>query len=440
MAEVKKEKTENITITMTELVLQNVDRSRADLRKWWRSLQQAELISYPNRSPLYDLYERAVLDGHLKGLMSKKYKAVLNKKFHYEIKGKRVEAMDDIIRSARFRAMMRRLLESKGWGLTGLEFIPGSKLSFVNIPRKHIKPEYKVISIEQNGFEGYDYTKQPFIHVVEDEERFGLLLSSVPYTILKSGSLSDLAQYIELYGQPIRKGTYPGDDPEAKAELKSALKEAGASFSVILPEGTNIEIIGDHVTAGNGQAHEVLFSQVNNELSILWLGNTETTSNDNGGSNAKSQEHSKQQKEIHKSDIIDLEDMLSDDHLQMILKSYGMPLDPEHGKFVAEREFDLEELGKRLKIDTVVSTKVPVSDDYWYTTYGIPKPENYEELKAQMEEERRMKLQPLPANDPPPKPKPKKKDKPKPLNDDGLSKWDKMRLWLADFFGPGHKA
>lgn len=28
-----------------------------------------------------------------------------------------------------------------------------------------------------------------------------------------------------------------------------------------------------------------------------------------------------------------------------------------------------------------VSEKVPVADDYWYETYGIPKPANYSQLK-----------------------------------------------------------
>ena len=436
-AEVKKKKDEQITITMTELILQNVDRSRADLRKWWNRMQHAESIEYPNRSGLYDIFERIRLDAHLSGVIEKRVSAVLNKKLHYEIDGKRVEAMDEHINQDKFRLMMRRLWEKKEWGISGLEFIPGSRLDFVLIPRKHIKPEFKVISIEQNSFEGFDYTKLPFIHIVEDIERFGLLNKSTPYVLLKTGSLSDLAQYIELYGQPIRKGTYPAGDPEAKAELKTALKEAGGSLSVILPEGTTVEIIGDHVTAGNGQVHEVLFRTVNNELSILWLGNVETTGSDNGGSNAKSKEHAKQQKEIHKSDLMDMQDMLSDSHLQAILKTYGMPVNPEKGKFVFEREFDLEDLKARKEIDLFLSGKVPISDDYYYETYGIPKPENYNELKAQMEEERKIKLNP----DPSPTGLPKPKKETKPANQaDTLTWFEKFRSYLADFFGPGHKA
>lgn len=429
---------QTITISMQELILQNVDRTRADLRKWWRKLQIAEQISYPKRSGLYDLYERSKLDGHLSGVVEKRVTAVLNKKLHYEVNGKRIEVVDEFINSAKFRLMMRKLWEKKMWGISGLDFIVGENIDFTEIPRKHIKPESTIITREQDGDEGLDYSKEPFVFVVEDVERFGLMLKSVPYTILKSGSLSDLAQYIELYGQPIRKGTYPAGDPELKAELGSALKESGASLSVLLPEGTSVEIIGDHVTAGNGQVHDVMFKQCNNELSILWLGNVETTGSDNGGSNAKSKVHSDQQKEIIKSDMLDMQDMLSDFKLQTILKSYGIPLQPGVGRFIFEKEFDLEMLKNRKDIDIALSGKIPISDDYFYETYGIPKPDNYDELKAQMEEERKMKLQPPVPPPAAPAAKPPKKKKLSAENK--LTFLEKLRATLADFFDPGHKA
>jgi hypothetical protein len=95
----------------------------------------------------------------------------------------------------------------------------------------------------------------------------------------------------------------------------------------------------------------------------------------------------------------------------------------------------------RVIIDTFVSGKVPIGDDYYYETYGIPKPDDYDVLKAKMEEEKQMKLNPplpgLPAGVKPPK---DKKPKPKPLSaEDQLSLWDKMRTTIADFFAPAHK-
>jgi hypothetical protein len=82
--------------------------------------------------------------------------------------------------------------------------------------------------------------------------------------------------------------------------------------------------------------------------------------------------------------------------------------------------------------------KVPVSDDYVYKTYGIEKPDNYDELKAKQESERLAMSQqrdPAPAPPAPGKPKPKPTDPPqKKLAATNI--WRLFREQLADFFDP----
>ncbi|RXK57558.1 DUF935 family protein [Lacibacter luteus] len=399
---------QKVVVTMTELILQTIDRSRADISKWWNSLQRAEQISYPNRTNLYDLYERIILDGHLTGIMDKRVKSVKNKKLHYKVNGNSVKELDDLIKSIKFREFIELLFEKKSHGLVGFEFTIGTGFDYQVIPRKHIKPEAKIIATEQNGWTGTSYEGVWNVMVLEDIKRFGFLLRCCPYAILKSGSLSDLAQYIELYGQPIRVGKYDAADVETKKELKRALKEAGASLSITIPSQAQIEIIGDNVTNGNGEVHKVMFNTCNNEMSIVVLGNTETTSNDNGGSNAKSKEHGKQQKEIHKDDIAEMANILSSDAFKVILQSYGYPVAPgDGGSFVFEMDIDLDELKTKSEIWSVVSAKVPVADDDWYTTFNIPKPANYDAMRKKMDEEKAAQQQPAPAPTPTRKPKPK---------------------------------
>lgn len=408
---------EKIVISMMELVLQNADRSRADIAKWWNALQQAEQISYPNRSKLYDLYDRVKMDGYLSGIISKRIDAVLNKNLHYEVNNKRVDELDNLIQSSAFRNFIKHLFKKKFEGLIGFEFPVGpDEFTYKIIPVKHIKPEVNIIAEHQSGFEGIDYTDVWNIMVLQDEtDRFGLLLKCCPYAILKSGSISDLAQYIELFGQPMRIGKYDAADVETKKELKRAMKEAGSSLSMTIPSQAQIEIIGDNVTNGNGDVHKVMFTTCNNEMGIIILGNTETTSNDNGGSNAKSKVQADQQLEITKSDMKEIANILSSKQFKKILQSFGYPISPDdNGLFVYEQEVDLEELKSKKDIWLAVSAKVPVADDDWYKTFNMPKPDNYDELKAKMEEEKLAKLTPPPA--PAPAPAPAKKQKLKPKN------------------------
>jgi len=65
-----------------------------------------------------------------------------------------------------------------------------------------------------------------------------------------------------------------------------------------------------------------------------------------------------------------------------------VPLMAKHGFNVAGGSFAFKvdentDPATKVDIDTKVAMQVPVGDDYWYETYGIPKPDNYEELKAQ---------------------------------------------------------
>jgi hypothetical protein len=424
---------EPITINMMDLILQNIDRSRADIQKWWNALQVAEQISFPNRSRLYDLYERIEMDGHLTGIMQKRVDDTVNKELYYEVDGKRVEELDTLIESEKFQEFITRCFEKKSHGLVGFEFLISDTFDFQVIPRKHIKPEYGIISSEQNGWEGIEYKDVWNIMVLQDISKFGFLLKCCPYAILKSGNLSDLAQYIEIYGQPVKVARYDGNDIETKKELRKALKESGASLNIMLPNQATIDIIGDNRTNGNGQVHELMFKTCDNNMSVLVLGNTETTGNDNGGSLAKSEVHSEQQTMITKRDMKELRNILNSPRFKAILKSYGYPVSPDDkGKFVFEKDFDLNKLKVKKDIDIAISGKIPVADDYFYETYNIPKPDNYDEMKAKMEEEKAIKMN---GNEAPPKPG-EKKPKPQPKNQYDDWDEDERNLWqkFKDFF------
>ena len=45
------------------------------------------------------------------------------------------------------------------------------------------------------------------------------------------------------------------------------------------------------------------------------------------------------------------------------------------------QEIAIEYLVERIGIDVQLPEDLPIDDDYWYNTYNIPKPDNYDELK-----------------------------------------------------------
>ncbi|MES2701818.1 MAG: DUF935 family protein [Bacteroidota bacterium] len=357
-------------VVINELNIRSADRSRKDISSWKNALLGAESIYYPNRTRLYDLYDDVLLDGHLSGVIAKRVDAVLNKHIHFEKDGKKVPAMERLTHSLEFRNLMRIIMETQLWGISGIEFIPGDELAYEEIPRKHIKPEWGIIAYEQTGTEGIPYAELDHVWITGDAKDLGLLLKCAPYALYKRGGLADWAQYIELFGQPVRVIKYDSYDDQTKAELKKILDESGSSLSLMIPRQADFEIKDGKQTNCDGNLQLSFIKALNQELSITVLGNTETTSSSDSAGYAQSKVHLQQQYEITHSDMVYTAAMLNSKKLTSVLRSYGYPV--QDGAFVFAAEQDLAHLQSRIAIDKEIAALVPVPESYWYDTYGVP--------------------------------------------------------------------
>ncbi len=380
-----------------DLTLVAPDRNRKDVGKLKTAVERAESIHMPSRTALYDLYHDVVsLDGHLSGILQKRTGAVANKTLKFVKKGgKKVDAMDDLIGSLKFNRLVELIMEQRYWGVSGVEFIVGQEFDFEEIPRKHIRIEKGQIVKSQYDFTGTPIDELPFVWVVGNKYELGRLLQCSMYALYKRSGFGDFAQYVEIFGQPVRIIYYDAYDTRTKQELRTLLDNTGSSLAMMIPKQAQFEMLDGKTSNANGDLQTKLIRSCNDEMDIAILGNTETTSSSSSSGYAQAKEHGKQQLEITKSDLKFVANTLNDPAFLKILASYGYPV--EGGAFEFEMDVDLDNLKKRLDIDTAVAGKVPVADDYWYETYGIPKPDNYDELKAKQEERREVAAQP-PAN------------------------------------------
>lgn len=421
-----------IVVNNMPIFLRNIDRTLAsDVGSWWDSLQQAERVFYPNRTRLYDVYQTVIIDGHLTGIMEKRISSIINKKICFKKDDEEQEDFDTLTDSSEFRRLLRELMLQKFWGISGMEFIPGDKFTFKSIPRKHLKPEKKMIAKEQNDYTGFTYDGVWNIWVVGQPDDYGLLMRCSPYVIWKKGNMGDWAQYVEIFGQPFVVGKYNGFDAKTKLELDETLRNFGGSNRMMIPNEAGIEIIDGKTSNGNGDLQDKFRQACNEEMSVLILGATETTSSSDSSGYAQSKTHSKQQDIILKADMIDMMDWLNSDQFLEIVKSYGY--NTEGGHFYFETEVDTADVQARLNIATQLGKMTPVDDDYLYELTGIPKPENYDELKAEKEAARKAitGTDPEDSKDPEDEDQddPEKKEKPSAVKAaiKGLSFWQKIR-------------
>ena len=417
------------------------DRGRKDVQNLKQAVESAELIHFPNRVLLYDLYHDVLsMDGFLTGIIGKRINSVLNKKLKFLDKsGKEEEDVTKLIRSNAGRELITKIIESVIWGISGVEFKVGKEFEFEEVPRKHIKPEKGIITKSQYGLSaenGFKIDDLPFVWVIGKKNDLGLLLACSLYAIYKRGNFGDWAQYVEIFGQPVRIMEYDAYDTKTKEELRGILEKSGNSLAMMIPKQATFQMLDGKQSNGDGKLQDTFKKACNEEMAIAILGNTETTSSSTSSGYAQSKEHGEQQDEITASDLIYVENLLNSKKFLDILRSYGYQVDG--GKFEFELDLNLAKLKQRLEIDIKVSEKVPVSDDYWYDTYRIPKPDNYDELKAKMEE-KALAIQKQNAEQEEEE-KLKKEKGPEKENDEDLTDFSKPKLLdrffqsLADFF------
>ena len=423
-------KKEQPVLVVNDMTFVSPDRNRKDVGKLKAAIERAESITTPNRARLYDLYHDIVtIDAHLSGVLQKRTDSVLNKKLaYYNADGQKVDAMDTLIGSERFIALERLIMESKYWGVSAVQFIAGSKFEFVTIDRRHIRPEYGEVTKSQYDTHGTPIEDFPLLWMIGESKDLGILLQCSMYALYKRSGFGDFAQYVEIFGQPVRVIHYDAYDSRTKEEIKKILNDSGSSLAMMIPKQADFQMMDGKTSNGNGDLQMALIRACNEEISIAVLGNSETTSSSESSGYAQASVHSQQQMEITKSDIRFVENCLNSETFFGILRSFALPV-VEGGYFAFQADTDLAQLKARLDIDMQVAGRVPVSDDYWYETYGIPKPDNYEQMKREQDERRKAMAEALRRSG---------EDKTDGKTEDGKKTEDKKSKLidsLADFFG-----
>lgn len=433
------------SVTEQGLVIQNitirpVQRTMLDIEKWRTAHQTAESIN-GTRVSLYDLYDDVLKDGFLKRMVAKRVLGVTKNKLKYIDKGgKEIEAADDLLKLREFRKLRQRIQLYKAWGISVIESMNiGGKLKIFDVPRKHIRPKEGIIVHEQYGVDGINYRVPPvsnYIIEVGDWDDLGYLLEACAYVIYKRGNIADWANYAQIFGMPFREARYDGFNEQVRIQLENALEKAGSAAYAVLPKDTEMTFHENTGAAGSTELYDRLRTAMNEEMMVHILGATETTTSSKSSGYAQSETHQKTTDEVAQDDKEDELTILNELVLPVLI---NLGLLPKGGTFVYNEPVNIEVAGKKVDIALKLRNdgKVPISDDYFYEISGIPKPDNYAELKQKMEDE---KIQPVPApndNIRPAKPgnKPGKKTKAQKLN-----AFEEFKLWAADFFARGHES
>ncbi len=128
----------------------------------------------------------------------------------------------------------------------------------------------------------------------------------------------DWAEFLEIYGQPMRLGRYPqAATAEEKNTLMAAVTNIGHAAAGILPEGMSIEF--QEATQGAADPFGAMVNWAEGAISKAILGGTLTTSVDGKGSYAAAQVHNDVREDLLLSDLRQLAATLTRDLVRPLL-------------------------------------------------------------------------------------------------------------------------
>lgn len=120
--------------------------------------------------------------------------------------------------------------------------------------------------------------------------------------LFRNLSARDLAEFLEIYGLPLRLGRYPnGASAEEKSTLMNAVVSIGHAAAGILPEGMSVEF--QQAATGVADPFMAMMAWAEASISKAILGGTLTSQVDGKGSYAAAQTHNEVRGDILKADL-----------------------------------------------------------------------------------------------------------------------------------------
>lgn len=204
-----------------------------------------------------------------------------------------------------------------------------------------------------------------------------------PY-LFKNYGVRDIAEFLEIYGLPLRLGKYPtGASDTEKNTLLRAVMSIGHNAGGVIPKGMDIEF--QEAAKGSHQPFEFVVSLMEKTMSKAILGGTLTSQADGKSStNALGNVHNEVRQELRDSDLKQIAFTLTTDVIFPMYflngKSYRKPSRCPKFEFDITEAEDIHSFSTALPPLVDVGLKIPTQ--WVQDKLQIPMPEKGEEVLA----------------------------------------------------------
>lgn len=356
--------------------------------------EQGNMIAQSNL--FLDMEER---DAHIYAEMSKRKRALLTLSWHVEPpknataaeKALAAEVQEWLENIEDFEDVMLDCLDGIGHGFAALEIeweLQGKlqlPCRFTHRPQSWFQTpidNFNELRLRDGTMDGAELWPLGWL-VHKHKAKSGYLTRSGLHRILawpylfKNYSVRDLAEFLEIYGLPMRLGKYPsGATNDEKSTLLRAVTQIGHAAAGIIPQGMTIDF--EEAAQGSHEPFKAMIDWCEKSVSKAILGGTLTSQSDGKTStNALGNVHNEVRHDLLVADARQLASTLSNELIIPLLSINKPNFDPLRAPrfvFNSQEPEDLKLFSEAIPKLVGVGMRIP--EDWAHEKLGIPLPEN----------------------------------------------------------------
>lgn len=414
---------------LVDIVLSAPELFYFDIQKYIHAINSAKSTSFSFRSRLYDMYESALMDLHLAGVLAKRLKGVTKIPIEFHRDGVPDDEINRQLASPWMKKLREEIVLAQFWGFTLLQFYTDEEgdIRFYSVPRKHYDPVTQRLLRHQTDTEGTPISEFPNMLFVGSERELGILSQILVAVLYKRNNYADWAKYCELYAIPIQEYTYNAGDEETRRQLLLDARNRGNNAVYIHPAESNFKFVESNAKSGTSELFKDFTEYWDQQIAVRVLGNTLTTSASETGTQALGTVHKAVEEELNEDDCNTVLDVLN---YYMIPIFEALGYNVSGGKFVSAKRKEIDITTQADIYLKMQQLGLPLDADDVYEALNVKKPDDFDKQIAEKEEQRKAlaaSLEGASKEDQTPSEDPSKEDK---------KKGDKsLKDRLAHFFG-----
>jgi hypothetical protein len=306
-----------------------------------------------SRSMLYDHYQQTLtVDNVVRSMLMKRLDNIQNKTVALYDGDNELVDLRPFFESPKFREFITNIVMVKFWGMSLFEF---SEMDYKGkawfdykiIPIKHINPYNREVLISQNDSNGEPISKYPECLFLGDADDLGLLLPVTLLSLYRRLGMFNYGKYVDLASENFTVMMQREfSDSQNINRINDMLSKRDGGGVLSVPDGVDFRMENQSSSQQN-DLFEGYMKMLKEEIAVLILGQTMTTSD--GSSRSQAEVHQDEQENKFSGDERYVLDVLNYEFMDM-LPIWGIGVKESYRfKFLPNSASDLKNRINQLK-------------------------------------------------------------------------------------------